>query len=123
MYVYRFGSDLARASLVGGARHAWAILDGDRWFAEVSTSLTDIVEVATGLILGQLVEGSRTPSDASALEDFRRAVGRVHGAGRAPRDAPLPALDGSPREIEYHVTREGAGPDRHLAVIREIETA
>ena len=28
---------------------------------------------------------------------------------------------GHQREIEYHVTREGAGPGRHLAVVREIE--
>ena len=32
-------------------------------------------------------------------------------------------MDGSAREIEYHVTKEGAGPGRHLAVVREIDVA
>lgn len=120
-YVYRFGSVRPGRRWWEEPGHAWAILDADRCFAEVSTSLAEIVEVPREAILGQRVETFANPGDASVGSDFDglwsefMANGELHATLRFAR------LDGTAREIEYHVTRDGAGPDRHLAVVREIE--
>ena len=122
-YVYRFGSISPGLRWWEEPGHAWAILDDDRRFVEVSTSLTEIVEAPREAILGQLVDALSNPEDASALEDIRSLWAEFMERGELHATLRFRRLDGSPREIEYHVTREGAGPDRHLAVVREIETA
>ena len=122
-YVYRFGSISPGLRWWEEPGHAWAILDDDRRFVEVSTSLTQIVEAPREAILGQLVDALSNPEDASALEDIRSLWAEFMERGELHATLRFRRLDGSPREIEYHVTREGAGPERHLAVVREIETA
>ena len=122
-YVYRFGSVSPGLRWWEEPGHAWAILDDDRRFVEVSTSLTEIVEAPRESILGQLVDGLANPEDASALEDIRSLWAEFMERGELHATLRFRRLDGSPREIEYHVTREGAGPERHLAVVPEIETA
>jgi PAS domain-containing protein len=122
-YVYRFGSISPGLRWWEEPGHAWAILDDDRRFVEVSTSLTEIVEAPREAILGQLVDGLSNPEDASALEDIRSLWAEFMERGELHSTLRFRRLDGSPREIEYHVTRDGAGPERHLAVVREIETA
>ena len=122
-YVYRFGSISPGLRWWEEPGHAWAILDDDRRFVEVSTSLTEIVEAPREAILGQLVDGLANPEDASALEDISSLWAEFMDRGELHATLRFRRLDGSPREIEYHVTREGAGPQRHLAVVREIETA
>jgi PAS domain-containing protein len=122
-YVYRFGSVSPGLRWWEEPGHAWAILDDDRRFVEVSTSLTEIVEAPREAILGQLVDGLSNPEDASALEDIGSLWAEFMNRGELHATIRFRRLDGSPREIEYHVTREGAGPQRHLAVVREIETA
>ena len=122
-YVYRFGSISPGLRWWEEPGHAWAILDDDRRFVEVSTSLTEIVEAPRDAILGQLVDGLANPEDASALEDISSLWAEFMDRGELHATLRFRRLDGSPREIEYHVTREGAGPQRHLAVVREIETA
>ena len=54
----------------------------------------------------------------SALEDIRSLWAEFMDRGELHATLRFRRLDGSPREIEYHVTREGAGPQRHLAVVR-----
>ena len=122
-YVYRFGSISPGLRWWEEPGHAWAIVDDDRRFVEVSTSLTEIVEAPREAILGQLVDGLSNPEDASALEDIRSLWAEFTERGELHATLRFRRLDGSPREIEYHVTREGAGPQRHLAIVREIETA
>lgn len=120
-YVYRFGSVAAGLRWWEEPGHAWAILDDDRCFVEVSTSLTEIVEAPRDAILGSRVETFANPEDETASEDvlalWRQFLeeGELHSTLRFRR------ADGRPREIEYHVTKDGAGPERHLAVVREIE--
>lgn len=120
-YVYRFGSVRPGRRWWEEPGHAWAILDDDRRFVEVSTSLAEIVEVPRDMILGQPVTAFANPGDTSVGADFDglwtelRERGELHATLRFGR------LDGTLREIEYHVTRDGAGPDRHLAVVREID--
>ena len=122
-YVYRFGSISPGLRWWEEPGHAWAILDDQRRFVEVSTSLTEIVEAPREAILGQLVDALSNPEDASAVEDIRSLWAEFMERGELHATLRFRRLDGSPREIEYHVTRDGAGPERHLAVVREIETA
>jgi PAS domain-containing protein len=122
-YVYRFGSVSPGLRWWEEPGHAWAILDDDRGFVEVSTSLTEIVEAPREAILGQLVDVLANPEDATALEDVRALWGELMDRGDLHATLRFRRMDGSPREIEYHVTKEGAGPGRHLAVVREIDVA
>lgn len=120
-YVYRFGSVRPGRRWWEEPGHAWAILDGDRCFVEVSTSLAEIVEVPRATILGQRVEAFANPGDASVRSDFEGLWRELLSSGELHATLRFARRDGTPREIEYHVTRDGAGPERHLAVVREIE--
>jgi PAS domain S-box-containing protein len=120
-YVYRFGSVSPGIRWWEEPGHAWAILDDERRFVEVSTSLTSVVEATRDALLGRQVEDFANPEDVSAADDMRALWQELTRNGELHATLRFRRLDGSPRELEYHVTREGAGPERHLAVVREIE--
>jgi PAS domain S-box-containing protein len=120
-YVYRFGSISPGLRWWEEPGHAWAILDEDRRFMEVSTSLTAIVEVSRDELLGRSVDVLANPDDTSAADDLAALWRELMQRGELHATLRFRRLDGSDRELEYHVTREGAGPERHLAVVREIE--
>jgi PAS domain-containing protein len=98
---------------------SWAIIDGERVFVRASEGFAAIVELPLTLLIGRRIEDLANPSDPTAADDVATLWtellerGRVHGTLRFNR------LDGSPREIEYHVDSDGAGPDRYRAAIRE----
>jgi PAS domain-containing protein len=120
-YVYRFGSIAPGIRWWEEPGHAWAILDDDRRFVEVSTSLTAIVEASRDVLLGLAVEALSNPDDETASDDIRALWAEFRDRGDLHSTLRFRRVDGTQREIEYHVTREGAGPGRHLAVVREIE--
>ena len=122
-YVYRFGSISPGIRWWEEPGHAWAILDDERRFMEVSTSLTAIVEAPREVLLASAVEAFSNPDDDTAPDDVRALWAEFLERGELHSTLRFRRLDGSQREIEYHVTREGAGPGRHLAVVREIERA
>jgi PAS domain-containing protein len=100
------------------AATSWAIVDDERAFVEASDGFAAIVEVPLVELIGRRIEDLANPSDPTASDDVATlwadlvANGRVHGTLRFNR------LDGSPREIEYHVERDGA-LGRYRAAIRE----
>ena len=120
-YVYRFGSITPGLRWWEEPGHAWAILDDERRFMEVSTSLTEIVEAPRDALHDRAVEAVSNPEDTSALDDVRALWAEFLERGELHSTLRFRRLDGSPREIEYHVTKDGAGPERHLAIVREIE--
>ena len=120
-YVYRFGSVRPGRRWWEEPGHAWAILDDDRRFVEVSTSLAEIVEVPRELIIGRPVVAFANPGDVTVNADFDGLWAELLEKGELHATMRFARRDGSRREIEYHVTKDGAGPDRHLAVVREIE--
>jgi PAS domain-containing protein len=122
-YVYRFGSVSPGRRWWDEPGHAWAILDDDRGFVELSTSLTGIVEVPRDALLGRRVEEFANPEDATATADVTALWQEFLERGELHATLRFRRHDGTSREIEYHVTKHGAGPDRHLAVVREIEPA
>jgi PAS domain-containing protein len=120
-YVYRFGSVTPGRRWWDEPGHAWAVLDDERRFVEVSTSLTDIVEAPREVMLGRPLEAFSNPEDVSVAEDAAAMWEELARRGELHSTLRFRRLDGTPREIEYHVTRDGAGPGRHLAVVREID--
>ena len=97
---------------------SWAHVDGERVFVDASEGFAAVVEVPLAVLIGRRIEDLANASDPTAIEDVATlwidllANGQVHGTLRFNR------LDGSPREIEYHVERDGS-PDRYRATIRE----
>lgn len=120
-YVYRFGSVTPGRRWWEEPGHAWAILDESRRFVEVSTSLTAIAEVPREELLGTQVEALANPEDVTAPADVIALWDEIQRRGELHATVRFRRVDGTPREIEYHVTRDGAGPGRHLAVVREID--
>ena len=88
---------------------------------EVSTSLTEIVEAPRAELLGRSVEAFSNPQDVTVSEDVQALWSEFLERGELHSTLRFRRMDGTPREIEYHVTKDGAGPERHLAVVREIE--
>lgn len=121
-YVYRFGSVVPGRRWWEEPGHAWAILDDDRRFVELSTSLTLIVEAPREVLIGTQVEAFSNPDDVTAPDDVLALWTEFLERGLLHSTLRYRRLDGSAREIEYHVTKDGAGPGRHLAVVREIDT-
>jgi PAS domain-containing protein len=120
-YAYRYGSVTPGTRWWEEPGHAWAILDDDRRFVEATDALAAIVEVPRDELIGRPVEAFANPEDTSVPEDAAgmwaelRIRGHVHATLRFRR------LDGTPRELEYYVTADAAGPGRHLAIVREID--
>jgi PAS domain-containing protein len=120
-YVYRFGSVTPGRRWWEEPGHAWAIVDDERRFVEVSTSLTEIIEAPREALIGRPVEALSNPSDVSASEDVLALWDEFLSRGELHATLRFRRLDGTDREIEYHVVRDGAGPGRHLGIVREIE--
>ena len=97
----------------------WAILHADRTVLEATDALAAIVEVPAELMIGRRVEDFANPADTTAADDIAqlwtalRRLGTLHGTLRFNR------LDGTAREIEYHVEVDPANPRQYRAVIRE----
>jgi PAS domain-containing protein len=97
---------------------SWALIDGEREFVSASEAFAAIVEVPLTTLIGRRIDDLANPADPTAADDVATlwtdllALGQAHGTLRFNR------LDGSPREIEYHVEKDGA-PDRYRAAIRE----
>ena len=97
---------------------SWAHIDRERVFVEASEDFAAVVEVPVAVLIGSRIEDLANPADPTATQDIATlwidllTHGQVHGTLRFNR------LDGSSREIEYHVERDGA-PGRYRAAIRE----
>jgi PAS domain-containing protein len=122
-YVYRYGSVAPARQWWEEPGHAWAILDDDRRFAEISSTLANIVEAPRDVLLGRPVEAFANPEDATAADDVAALWTELLVRGQLHATLRFRRMDGSPRELEYHVTKDGAGPGRHLAIVREIDPA
>jgi PAS domain-containing protein len=120
-YVYRFGSVTPGRRWWEEPGHAWAVFDDERRFVEASTSLTEIVEAPREILLGRPLEAFANPEDVSVPEDAAAMWAELARRGELHSTLRFRRLDGTPREIEYHLTRDGAGPGRHLAIVREID--
>jgi PAS domain-containing protein len=122
-YVFRYGSARPGEAWWGHGEHPWAILDDDRRFVDVSPSLAAIVEAPVDAIVGQRVDVFSNPDDTTALSDIDALWRQFLLAGRLDATLRFRRLDGTDREIEYHLVAHGAGRGRHRATVRERATA
>lgn len=120
-YAYRYGRLTPAGTWWLEPGHAWAILDEQRRFVELSQAFADIVEAPREAILGRPVEAFANPDDASAADDIAALWAELGRLGELHSTLRFRRLDGTARELEYHATREGGGPERHLLVVREID--
>jgi PAS domain-containing protein len=104
-------------------KSSWAIIDGERVFIVASEGFAEIVEVPVALLIGKRIEDFANPADSTAADDVAALWSEVLARGHAHGTIRFNRLDGSPREIEYHVVREAADPERYRAAIRERNQA
>lgn len=119
-YVYRYGS-----ITTPGRRwwrepgHASAIVDDERRFLEVSDELATVIEAPPAAIVGRPVEAFAGPGDPTVAEDAAALWARLLQTGHLHATLRFRFLDGTPRELEYHVARDEDGPGRHRLIVRE----
>ena len=122
-YVFRYGSARPVDRWWNVGDHPWAILDDRRRFVDVSGSLAEIVEAPVEAIVGRTVEEFSNPGDLTARDDVDALWRQFLNAGRLDATLRFRRLDGTDREIEYHLVANGAGRGRHLATVREAPPA
>ena len=119
-YVYRYGSARPVGRWWTEQSYPWAVLDDQRRFVDLSSSLAEIVEAPVEMILGQQVEAFSNPDDPTARDDVEALWAEFRRAGQLDATLRFRRLDGTEREIEYHLVANAAGPGRHLATVREV---
>lgn len=122
-YVFRYGSARPREPWWTVGDHPWAVLDDRRRFVDVSPSLAAIVEAPVAAIVGHQVEEFANPNDLTARADVEALWTQFLHAGILDASMRFRRLDGTEREIEYHLIANGAGRGRHLATVREVPAA
>jgi len=105
---------------VPGAEEAWAILDDDRRFVEISPDLAAIAELPARRMLGHAVEEFSNPADPTIREDIERLWGEFKASGTLASTVRFNFADGRPRELAYQLTADAAGSGRHRLTVRVL---
>jgi PAS domain-containing protein len=99
---------------------AWAILDDDRRFIEVSTALARIAELPARSMVGQLVEDFSNPADPTIRDDIARLWAEFRSSGALASTLRFNFADGRPRELAYRLVADVDGPGRHRLTVRVL---
>ena len=102
------------------APEAFAILDDDRRFVEVSPALATIVELPARRLLGHRIEDFSNPGDPTIRDDIARLWTEFRATGGLSSTLRFNYADGRPRELAYHLTADGDGEGRHRLVVRVL---
>jgi PAS domain-containing protein len=109
-----------RTSILGEAVHsergpvdAWAIVDDERRFVEVSPALARIVELPARAIVGHRIEDFSSPSDPTIRDDIAALWVEFKQQGSIASTVRFNYGDGRPRELEYRLQANAAGEGRH----------
>jgi PAS domain-containing protein len=119
-YVFRRAVGEAAADGWWEREEAWAVITADRVFVEATESFAATVEVPLATLVGRRLEDLANPSDPTVAVDLVALWAELGKSGRADGTLRFNRLDGSRREIEYHVERDAAEASRYRAVIREV---
>jgi len=95
------------------AAEAWALVDDERRFVEVSPSLSAIVELPARHILGRLIEDFSSADDPTIRDDIADLWAEFKRLGTIASTVRFNFADGRPRELEYRLTANAAGRGRH----------
>jgi PAS domain-containing protein len=102
---------------------AWAILDGDRRFVEVSPSLSAIVELPARHMLGHRVEEFSSPDDPTIEDDITDLWAEFERSGSVRSTVRFNFADGRPRELEYRLEAHADGHGRHRLLVWVVPQA
>jgi PAS domain-containing protein len=106
----------------GGGDEAWAIIDDDRRFVEISPELATIAELPAGRMVGHAIEEFSSPSDPTIREDIGRLWDEFRASGKLASTVRFNYADGRPRELAYEIVADAAGPGRHRLTVRVIRS-
>jgi PAS domain-containing protein len=99
---------------------AWAILDDERRFLEVSPDLARIAELPARHMIGRVVEEFSNPADPSIREDIARLWHEFQSSGRLASTVRFNYADGRPRELAYRLDANADGVGRHRLSVRVL---
>jgi PAS domain-containing protein len=109
-----------RTSLLGAgtpseprSAEAWAMLDDDRRFIEVSPTLSKIVELPARHMLGHRVEDFSSQDDPTIRDDIEQLWAEFERLGSITSTVRFNFADGRPRELEYRLDANAGGRGRH----------
>lgn len=99
---------------------AWAIVDDDRRFVEVSRAFARIVELPPRRIVGNRIEDFSSPDDPTIRDDIARLWAEFRDGGALASTVRFNYADGRPRELAYRLVADEGGPGRHRLSIRVL---
>jgi PAS domain-containing protein len=108
------------AADAAGEPEAWAILDDERRFVEVSPALAKIVELPARRLIGHRIEDFSNPGDPTIRADISRLWDEFRSSGGLSSTVRFNYADGRPRELAYQLTADAAGEGRHRLVVRVL---
>ena len=100
---------------------AWAILDDDRRFVEVSTGLARIAELPARTMVGHRIEDFSNPADPTIRDDIAGLWAYFRARGALASSLRFNYGDGRPRELAYRLEANADGAGRHRLTVR-VET-
>ncbi len=101
---------------------AWAILDNERRFLEVSPGLARIAELPAHRMVGHQIEDFSNPADPTIGEDILRLWSEFRSGGTLASTLRFNYRDGRPREVAYRLDADAAGPGRHRLTVSVLPT-
>lgn len=96
---------------------AWAILDNERRFLEVSPELARIAELPARRMVGHQIEDFSNPADPTIRDDIVRLWTEFRAGGTLASTLRFNYRDGRPREVAYRLDADAAGPGRHRLTV------
>jgi PAS domain-containing protein len=100
---------------------AWAILDDERRFLEVSPGLAKIAELPVRRMVGHVVEDFSNPADPTIRDDIARLWAEFRSGGALASTVRFNYADGRPRELAYRIVADAAGAGRHRLSVRVLK--
>ena len=96
---------------------AWAILDDERRFVEVSPGLSKIAELPGRRMVGHRIEEFSNPSDPTIREDIDQLWAEFVKARSIAATVRFNYADGRPRELGYRLIGDADGAGRHRLLV------
>jgi PAS domain-containing protein len=100
-----------------GPVDAWAVVDDERRFVEVSPALARIVELPARAILGHRIEDFSSASDPTIRDDIAALWVEFMKHGSIASTVRFNYADGRPRELQYRLQANAAGEGRHRVFV------
>lgn len=99
---------------------AWASLDDERQFIEVSPALAQIAEFPARTMVGHRIEDFSNPADPTIRDDIVRLWDEYRATGSLASTLRFNYADGRPRELAYRLAPEEGTPGRHRLTVQVL---